>query len=277
MVGNQLVREIVIGALNEDIGKGDLTTESIFNRHHNSRGQIVGKEKGVIAGLQVAKMAFSLVYPGVKLIGKLNDGDRIDDPPKVLGELEGPTLGLLQGERVALNFLARLSGIATVTRMYVDKVKDFPVRVTDTRKTTPGLRLLEKYAVTVGGGVNHRFGLYDTPMIKDNHIRAAGSIKKAVEKVRQRVPFTVKIEVETSNLAEVEEALAEKVDIIMLDNMSLEDMKEAVKLIDGQALVEASGGINLSNVRSVAATGVDYISVGALTHEVKSLNISLDL
>ena len=277
MVGNQLVREIVIGALNEDIGKGDLTTESIFNRHHNSRGQIVGKEKGVIAGLQVAKMAFSLVYPGVKLIGKLNDGDRIDDPPQVLGELEGPTLGLLQGERVALNFLARLSGIATVTRMYVDKVKDFPVRVTDTRKTTPGLRLLEKYAVTVGGGVNHRFGLYDTPMIKDNHIRAAGSIKKAVEKVRQRVPFTVKIEVETSNLAEVEEALAEKVDIIMLDNMSLEDMKEAVKLIDGQALVEASGGINLSNVRSVAATGVDYISVGALTHEVKSLNISLDL
>ncbi len=277
MVGNQLVREIVIGALNEDIGKGDLTTESIFNRHHNSRGQIVGKEKGVIAGLQVAKMAFGLVYPGVKLIGKFNDGDRIDDPPQVLGELEGPTLGLLQGERVALNFLARLSGIATVTRMYVDKVKDFPVRVTDTRKTTPGLRLLEKYAVTVGGGVNHRFGLYDTPMIKDNHIRAAGSIKKAVEKVRQRVPFTVKIEVETSNLAEVEEALAEKVDIIMLDNMSLEDMKEAVKLIDGQALVEASGGINLSNVRSVAATGVDYISVGALTHEVKSLNISLDL
>ncbi|RQD75049.1 MAG: carboxylating nicotinate-nucleotide diphosphorylase [Candidatus Syntrophonatronum acetioxidans] len=277
MVGNQLVREIVTRALNEDIGKGDITTESIFNRHHNSRGQIVCKEKGVIAGLNIARMVFSMVYPGVKLIGKFNEGDRIDDPPKILAEVEGPTLGMLQGERVALNFLARLSGIATVTRRFVDKVKDFPVMITDTRKTTPGLRLLEKYAVTVGGGVNHRFGLYDTPMIKDNHIRAAGGIKNAVEKVRQRIPFTVKIEVEASNLEEVEESLAVKVDIIMLDNMSLEDMKEAVKIIDGRALTEASGGINLNNVRSIAATGVDFISVGALTHKVKSLDISLDL
>ncbi len=277
MIKNQLVREIVINALNEDIGKGDITTENIFTKHHNSRGQIVGKEKGIIAGLDVAKLVFSMVNPGVKLIGKFTEGEEVQDPPKLLAEVEGPTVGLLQAERVALNFLQRLSGIATQTRKYVDRVKDYPVKITDTRKTTPGLRILEKHAVAVGGGVNHRFGLYDTPMIKDNHIKASGSIKNAVDKIRKTVPFTVKIEVEVNNLSQVEEALIEKVDIIMLDNMTLEEMKEAVKIINKRALVEASGGITLGNIKEVAATGVDYISVGALTHHIIALDISLNV
>lgn len=277
MIKNQLVREIVINALNEDIGKGDITTENIFTEHHNSRGQIVGKEKGIIAGLDVAKLVFSMVNPGVKLIGKFTEGEEVQDPPKLLAEVEGPTVGLLQAERVALNFLQRLSGIATQTRKYVDRVKDYPVKITDTRKTTPGLRILEKHAVAVGGGVNHRFGLYDTPMIKDNHIKASGSIKNAVEKIRKTVPFTVKIEVEVRNLSQVDEALIEKVDIIMLDNMTLEEMKEAVKIINKRALVEASGGITLGNIKEVAATGVDYISVGALTHHLRALDISLNV
>jgi len=277
LIKNQLVREIVINALNEDIGKGDMTTENIFTEHHNSRGQIVGKEKGIIAGLDVAKLVFSMVNPGVKLIGKFTEGEEVQDPPKLLAEVEGPTVGLLQAERVALNFLQRLSGIATQTRKYVDRVKDYPVKITDTRKTTPGLRILEKHAVAVGGGVNHRFGLYDTPMIKDNHIKASGSIKNAVEKIRKTVPFTVKIEVEVNNLSQVDEALIEKVDIIMLDNMTLEEMKEAVKIINKRALVEASGGITLGNIKEVAATGVDYISVGALTHHLRALDISLNV
>ncbi len=275
MVRNQLVREIVINALKEDIGKGDMTTENIFTEHHNSRGQIIGKEKGVIAGLDVAKLVFSMVNPGVKLIGKFTEGEEVQDPPMLLAEVEGPTVGILQAERVALNFLQRLSGIATQTRRYVDRVRDYPVKITDTRKTTPGLRILEKHAVAAGGGVNHRFGLYDTPMIKDNHIKASGSIKKAVERIRKNVPFTVKIEVEVSSLDQVEEALVEKVDIIMLDNMALEEMKEAVNIINKKALVEASGGITLKNIREVAATGVDFISVGALTHDIKSLDIHL--
>jgi len=274
---NHVVREIVIKALKEDIGKGDITTESIFTQHHNSRGQVMAKEKGIIAGLEVARMVFSLVDPGVKLINKMPDGEEIKEVPKVVAEVEGPTRGILQGERVALNFIQRLSGIATQTRKYVDAVKDYPVRITDTRKTTPGLRILEKYAVTVGGGINHRFGLYDTPMIKDNHIVAAGSIREAVKKVREKAPFTVKIEVEASSLEQVHEALEEKVDIIMLDNMSLEMIKEAVAIVNGRALVEASGGITLKNINEVAALGVNYISVGELTHNIKSLDISMDL
>ncbi|WP_241421526.1 carboxylating nicotinate-nucleotide diphosphorylase [Candidatus Contubernalis alkaliaceticus] len=274
---NHVVREIVIKALKEDIGKGDITTESIFTQHHNSRGQIVAKEKGIIAGLDVARMVFSLVDPAVKLIAKMPDGEEIKDMPLVVAEVEGPTRGILQGERVALNFIQRLSGIATRTRRYVEAVKDYPVRITDTRKTTPGLRILEKYAVSVGGGINHRFGLYDTPMIKDNHIIAAGSIREAVRKVREKAPFTVKIEVEVSSLEQVQEALAEKVDIIMLDNMSLDMIKEGVSLVNGQALVEASGGITLINIKQVAAAGVDYISVGELTHHIKSLDVSMEL
>lgn len=274
---NHVVREIVIKALKEDIGKGDITTESIFTQHHNSRGQVMAKEKGIIAGLEVARMVFSLVDPGVKLINKMPDGEEIKEVPKVVAEVEGPTRGILQGERVALNFIQRLSGIATQTRKYVDAVKDYPVRITDTRKTTPGLRILEKYAVTVGGGVNHRFGLYDTPMIKDNHIIAAGSIREAVKKVREKAPFTVKIEVEASSLEQVHEALDEKVDIIMLDNMSLEMIKEAVAIVNGQALVEASGGITLKNIKEVAVLGVNYISVGELTHNIKSLDVSMEL
>lgn len=277
MVRNQLVRDIVIRALSEDIGRGDITTESIFSHHHSSRARIIGKEQGVIAGLEVARLVFSLVDPGVKMIGKYFDGDEVRDPPQVIAEVEGSTRGLLQGERVALNFLQRLSGIATRTREYVEVVRDYPVKITDTRKTSPGLRLLEKYAVVVGGGVNHRFGLYDTPMIKDNHIRAAGSIREAVKKVRSCSPFTVRIEVEASSLEQVQEALEEKVDIVMLDNMSVQDMEEAVKVIQGRALVEASGGITLENLREVAAAGVDFISVGQLTHHLKSLDISMEI
>ncbi len=274
---NHVVREIVIKALKEDIGKGDITTESIFTQHHVSRGQVIAKEKGIVAGLDVARMVFSLVDPGVKLITKLPDGEEVKGAPKIIAEVEGPTRGILQGERVALNFIQRLSGIATRTRRYVEAVKDYPVKITDTRKTTPGLRILEKYAVTVGGGVNHRFGLYDTPMIKDNHITAAGGIGEAVRKVREKAPFTVKIEVEVSTLEQVHEALAEKVDIIMLDNMSLEMIKEAVNIVNGQALVEASGGITLKNIKDIAAAGVNYISVGELTHNIKALDVSMEL
>ncbi|GAH79753.1 unnamed protein product, partial [marine sediment metagenome] len=207
---------------------------------------------------------------------KIKDGNKIL-PGEILAEITGPARTILKGERVTLNFLQRMSGIATITSKFCQEVKDLPVRIVDTRKTTPGLRILEKYAVRMGGGYNHRFGLYDAVLIKDNHIAVAGGIKSAVNSVRKQISHTSNIEVEVENLSQLQEALEMKVDIIMLDNMDLETMKEAVKMVKGEALIEASGGITLEKVREIAQTGVDLISVGALTHSVKALDINMEI
>ncbi len=273
---NELVNVIIQRALLEDVGMGDVTTDNLIESDHQSEGFILAKEEGIIAGLNVAQMVFNRLDKGIEFKPLLKDGDSVKDGDEIV-KLRGPTRTILKGERVALNFLQRLSGIATKTHHYLALVKDFPVRITDTRKTTPTLRILEKYAVTIGGGNNHRMGLYDAVMIKDNHIIAVGGILKAVNIIRAKIPHTTKIEVEVENMNEVEEALEAKVDIIMLDNMDVKTMFEAVNYINGRAIVEASGGITEENVRDVAKTGVDVISIGALTTHVKSLDISLEL
>lgn len=267
--------EIVRAALREDIGAGDVTTDATISHQAVARAVIRAKQPGVICGLEVAQLVYANVGP-IKWIDRLCDGDPFA-PGQTLAGIEGPARAILSGERVALNFLQRLSGIATLTRKFVDAVQGTKVRIADTRKTTPGLRALEKYAVRVGGGVNHRFGLYDAVLIKDNHIAAAGGITVAVERVRQRAGFMMKVEVETRSLAEAEEALTAGVEVIMLDNMTIDQMGEAVQLISGRALVEASGNVTLDNVHAIAETGVDIISVGALTHSAPALDLSLQL
>jgi nicotinate-nucleotide pyrophosphorylase (carboxylating) len=228
----------------------------------------------VIAGLPIAKRVFQKLDPTVVCVDNISDGEDIK-PGDILSEINGGTRALLSGERLALNILQRLSGIATLTSKYVKAVEGLPVKVLDTRKTAPGLRVLDKYAVSAGGGYNHRFGLFDGVLIKDNHIRIAGGIADAVAAVRKKYRQKYKIEVETSDLEQVKEALIAGADIIMLDNMTPEQMRKAVRLIDRNALVEASGGITLRNVREVAETGVDCISVGALTHSASALDIGL--
>jgi len=271
-----ICRDIVERALVEDIGSGDITTLNIFGNDHAGSGLIIAKEKGIIAGLPLIKMIFKTLGDDLKWDQFSNEGDQFRSGD-VIAEIRGKMQRILTGERVALNFLQRLSAIATITRAYVEKTAKYDCLVLDTRKTTPGLRVLEKYAVRVGGGVNHRLGLYDAALVKDNHIRGAGSIKNAVTGLRKKLPMTAKIEVEVENINQVREALEAGADIIMLDNMPPGTMKEAVGLIDGKALVEASGNITLDNVESVAETGVDYISVGALTHSVRSLDISMEI
>jgi nicotinate-nucleotide pyrophosphorylase (carboxylating) len=257
----------------EDIGDGDITTNNLVPPAQLKTAVMVAKEDGVIAGLPVAEMVFrkldeNLVWKEVKPDGsQVRLGD-------VIAEFTGTYRALLTGERKALNFLQRLSGIATYASLCMKEVEGLSVEILDTRKTLPGYRYLDKYAVRMGGASNHRFGLYDMVMIKDNHIQVAGGIKPAVEAIRKKVPMSIKIEVETSNLAEVQEAIEAGADIIMLDNMSSEMMAEAVKLIDKRAKIEASGNMTLKRIRKVASTGVDYISIGALTHSVKALDIS---
>ncbi len=224
----------------------------------------------------VAALVFKRLDSNILFQEKIKEGEKVP-PQKVLAEITGSASVLLKGERVALNFLQRLSGIATITSRYCQEVKDFPVQILDTRKTTPGIRILEKYAVRVGGGHNHRFGLYDAVLIKDNHLAVAGGIKAAVVAVRAQISPTLKIEVEVENLSQLQEALEMKVDIIMLDNMNLEMMKEAVKIAKGKVLIEASGGITLEKLKEVAQTGVDFISIGALTHSVKALDMSMEI
>ncbi len=270
------VDEIIERALQEDIGSGDLTSTALFSEDAQAKAVILAKQEGVIAGLPVAERVFKHLDENLRWEAKKQDGGRVSSGELVV-ELEGDLQAILMGERTALNFLQRMSGIATLTARFVEAVLSFPVKILDTRKTAPGLRVLDKYAVKVGGGSNHRFGLYDGVLIKENHIKAAGGITKAVSQVRQSVPPTVKIEVEVNSLKEVEEALQAEVDIIMLDNMSIKDIEKAVRLIDRRALVEASGGVTLENVREIAATGVDFISVGALTHSVKALDLSLEV
>lgn len=268
--------ELIDRALLEDVGSGDRTTLATVPDHLTASGEMFTKENGVIAGLPVVARVFSRLDPETRTIFRVKEGSAVA-AGTVLAVVEGRARSILSAERVALNFVRHLSGIATRTARMVDLVKEFRTVVVDTRKTTPGLRALEKYAVRVGGGKNHRFGLFDGVLIKDNHIRVAGGIKNAVRLIRENIPHTFKIEVEVNNLSEVEEALDVGADIIMLDNIPLELMQEAVRLIAGRAVVEASGGITEENIREVAAIGVDLISVGALTHSVKALDISLDI
>lgn len=268
--------DIVRQALNEDIGFQDLTTEAIIPEAHCSVAEITAKAEGILAGLDIAKRAFTLLDEQVSFQAKVQDGACVS-PGQVVAVIHGRTRALLGGERVALNLLQRLSGIATGTSKAVECIKDFDCHIVDTRKTMPGLRGLDKYAVKMGGGYNHRFGLFDAILIKDNHIAAAGGITEAVSLVREKVGHMVKVEVETETLEQVEEALCTPIDIIMLDNMSTELMKQAVQRIDKKVLTEASGGITLDSLVQAAATGVDLISLGGLTHSVKALDLSLNI
>ena len=274
MIDFMRVDEIIYAALDEDMPFGDITTEYTVPADRISNGRLIAKEDGIIAGLPVFTRVFELVDPEVEIELFKKDGDTVSKGD-LIATLKGPSRAILKGERVGLNLVQRMSGTATLTRKFVNLVKDYNVKIADTRKTTPGLRYLEKYAVRVGGGSNHRFSLSDGVLIKDNHIAAAGGITAAVTAVRENIPHTVKIEVETESLEMVKEAVAVKADIIMLDNMTNEMMTEAVKYIDGRALTEASGDMTEERVVSVAATGVDIISIGKLTHSVKSLDISL--
>ncbi|MEG6584808.1 carboxylating nicotinate-nucleotide diphosphorylase [Dendrosporobacter sp. 1207_IL3150] len=263
-------------ALVEDIGNGDITSEAIFTEDHHSKGYLLAKQNMVLAGMDVFTRVFSLLDERVQVVPLYADGARISEGEK-FAKLTGPTRSLLTGERVALNFLQRLSGIASTTSQYVEACAAHKAVIVDTRKTTPGLRMLEKYAVTVGGGKNHRYGLNSMVMIKDNHIKAAGGIIEAVAKARTKISPFIKIEVEVENLTQIKEALEAGTDIIMLDNMALEMIEESVKIIAGRTLVEVSGNVTEERVADLAATGVDIISSGALTHSVKAADISMRL
>ncbi|QJW46786.1 carboxylating nicotinate-nucleotide diphosphorylase [bacterium BFN5] len=262
--------------LAEDVGSGDITTDSIVPADYVTKGIIHAKQSGVLAGIAAAQAVFRYLAADIEFTPAIQDGAKLK-PQTVIATVAGNARAILTGERLALNLLQHLSGIATKTANLVELVKPQPIRVVDTRKTIPGLRLFEKYAVRVGGGANHRLGLYDAVLIKDNHIKVAGGIAAAIQLARVANSHTVKIEVEVETLAGVAEALAAQADIIMLDNMDLPTMRQAVKQIGGRALVEASGGIHEQTIAAVASTGVDVISVGALTHSVQALDISLDI
>jgi len=268
------IERIVRAALEEDIGLGDITTEVTVASGTMARAELVAKEDFVLSGIDVAAKVFMTLDAGVAFEKLLGDGQQVQRG-EVLAWLKGPAAILLQGERVALNLLQRMSGIATMTAAFVKEVEGTGAVIVDTRKTAPGLRALDKYSVRMGGGRNHRIGLFDGVLIKENHIAAAGGIHIAISRARQQLPHTLKIEIETRNHDEVGQALAAGADIIMLDNMTLDEMAEAVRQVDGKALVEASGGVSLQSVRGIAETGVDIISVGALTHSVRGADISL--
>lgn len=271
--------KLIKNALQEDVKNGDITTKATISKSKKAVGKFLVKADGVIAGLEITKAVFKTVDPKIKFEVKTNDGSKVKYGD-VVAIVSGKAQSLLTAERTALNFLQRMSGIATSANNYSELVKHTKAKVIDTRKTIPGLRTLDKLAVKLGGCANHRIGLYDMFLIKDNHIEVAGSITKAVEacvKYNKKHRTKFKIEVETKNLKEVEEALTTKADIIMLDNFEIDDMKQAVKIINGKCKVEASGGVNLETVKAIAETGVDYISVGALTHSVKALDISLEI
>ena len=265
---------LITDALAEDIGTGDITTTCCVSADAVSKGVFIAKAEGIVCGTGVLMRLFTLLDPSVSVNILLADGARVKKGETIAG-IEGPSRSILTGERTALNFLQHLSGIATRTDEIVRSIGGYHTRIVDTRKTLPGLRVLEKTAVRCGGGKNHRFNLSDGVLIKDNHIVAAGGIRQAVDAVRKYAPHTLKIEVETENLAQIDEALAAGADIIMLDNMTVPEMTMAVRHIAGRAITEASGNMGEKDLREVAATGVDYISIGALTHSVKALDISL--
>ena len=266
---------IIDAALREDMPEGDITSEGIVPADARSEAIFLAKEDGILAGLAIARRVFEKIDSAVEVTEKIQDGAAFRKSD-ILACVEGPTITLLKGERTALNFLQRLSGIATVTRRFVDAVAGTKARILDTRKTTPGLRLLEKYAVKAGGGTNHRLSLSDMVLIKDNHLRYVGSVAEAVRRARAAVRPGIRIEVEASDLSQVRDALAAGADMIMLDNMTLETMREAVTIAAGRVPLEASGTVSLERVRAVAETGVDFISVGALTHSARAVDISLE-
>ncbi|MGD9487605.1 MAG: carboxylating nicotinate-nucleotide diphosphorylase [Calditrichaceae bacterium] len=268
------ILDIVKRALAEDIGDGDVTSACTVPENTRAAGRMIAKEAGVVAGLEVAGTVFAAVDKMINFVPVIQDG-AVVAKGDLIARINGPARSILEAERVALNFLQRMSGIATLTNKFVKAVEGTSAVILDTRKTAPGLRLTDKWAVRLGGGQNHRIGLYDMVMIKDNHIAAVGSITKAVAQVKEKDERKRSIEVEVKNLKELREALGLKIDRIMLDNMSLEVMKQAVKLTDGRIPLEASGNVNPDTVAGIAATGVDYISVGMLTHSVKALDISL--
>jgi nicotinate-nucleotide pyrophosphorylase (carboxylating) len=271
------VKRLIRQAIAEDLDQGDLTTEGLIPETLRSKALVTAKARGIIAGTEIAKQVFLKVDPKLEVDIIIKDGAEVK-PGDVIARIEGKTVSILKAERVALNFLQRLSGIASETACYVQSVKGLPVLITDTRKTTPGLRTLEKYAVRVGGGKNHRMNLADGILIKDNHIAALRrrglNIKEIVAKTRHKASPELKIEVEVKTPEEASQAAEAGADIVMLDNMNLKDMRQAVRLVKGRALIEASGGITLESVRDVAKTGVDLISIGALTHSPKALDIS---
>ncbi|WP_271813964.1 carboxylating nicotinate-nucleotide diphosphorylase [Clostridium beijerinckii] len=273
MINYLVIDKIIKDALIEDCPNEDITTNSIIGEESISTVELICKEEGIVAGLEVFKRVFDLLG-NVEIEFYKCDGDNVHVKDKI-AFLKGNTRSLLVGERIALNLLQRMSGIATLTNRFIQEIKHTKIKLLDTRKTTPNLRILEKYSVKIGGGCNHRFNLSDGVMIKDNHISAAGGIKKAIELTRKNSSFVRKIEVETENLEMVQEALLAGADIIMLDNMGLEIAKEAVEIIGKRALIEFSGNVELNNIKEIAEIGVDYISVGALTHSAKILDFSL--
>lgn len=271
-----LLDRLIEIAIEEDVASGDLATDAIIGKEGISHAIITAKADGIISGIEIARKVFArMARSEYSFEAYIKDGDAVKRGDKIL-EIKARYNDLLTAERLMLNFLQRMSGIATATHLLVSLIEGTKAVVLDTRKTAPGHRVTDKLAVRHGGGSNHRMGLYDMAMIKDNHIKTAGSISRAIEQVKAVTPLSVKVEVETTNLNEVEEALAGGADIIMLDNMTIETMKEAVALIAGRAKTEASGNITLERIREVAETGVDYISVGALTHSVKALDMSMN-
>jgi nicotinate-nucleotide pyrophosphorylase (carboxylating) len=273
-----VIDEAVRRALDEDLGRaGDITSAVTISEGVPARARLVARKAGTIAGLECARRAFHMLDPSIAFRAKVRDGDKVDGGT-ALAEIEGTAAPILSAERVALNFLGRLSGVATLTAAYVAKVGNAKARVVCTRKTTPGLRALEKYAVRCGGGVNHRFGLDDAVLIKDNHIAVAGGVRAALDRARAAVGHLVKIEIEVENLDQLREVLASgKADAILLDNMDVKTLGEAVKLAGGRVVLEASGGVSLDTIAAIAATGVDLISAGALTHSAPALDVALDV
>ena len=277
MFDDQIILDSLIRkALEEDLGSGDLTTNATIDPDLKGRASLLARETLVLAGLPVFIKVFRMLSVEIISEDYFEDGQVVQEGEKIC-QITGPANAILKGERTALNFLQRMSGIATLTKTYVDKVGLQKVRLVDTRKTAPGLRLFDKYAVRLGGGFNHRIGLYDGVLIKDNHISAAGSITNAVDLAKRKVPHTIKVEVEVEDLEALEEAIQAGADVVLLDNMSPHRLKEAVRLSNGRVPLEASGGINLKNIEQIAKTGVDIISVGALTHSAKAVDISLEM
>jgi nicotinate-nucleotide pyrophosphorylase (carboxylating) len=269
------VRQFILNALEEDIGSGDITSEALIPEEHTSTAVIIAKQSFILAGMPFVKEVFRCVDETVKFKPLAKEGARVKNKD-ILAKITGKTRALLASERVALNILQRLSGTATLTNEFAKRIKGFKAKVLDTRKTTPGMRYMEKYAVRTGGGQNHRFALYDGILIKDNHIKAAEGIKKAIRLARKN-HHLLKIEIEVQNLKELKEALSAGADVIMLDNMPLKDIKEAVRLSQGKALLEVSGNVTLDNIREIAETGVDFISIGALTHSAPAVDISMKI
>lgn len=272
---NHLLKESIQIAILEDIGHGDITSMLIVSDNISAKASIIAKEDFILAGMPFVQEIFAFIDTSVTVKTFLNDGIKIKNGD-IIAELSGNARSLLAGERIALNTLQRISGIATQTNQFVEMVKELGVKIADTRKTTPGIRIMEKYGVKIGGGVNHRFGLYDGVLIKDNHIKIAGSIKKAIS-LAKKSHHLLKIEVEVKNIEGFEEAISAGADVIMFDNMSVKDMKKAVAIAKGRAILEASGNVNIENVREIAETGVDIISIGGLTHSAQAVDISMKI